>query len=82
MDETLQMIGPQGGPSIIESTKQNSAHMKAKGGSGIGMIMLQAHGFCDIVKVTLPTPAATKAAQEADNWGENWVEGFRLATSL
>ncbi|KAH0589468.1 hypothetical protein J132_05659 [Termitomyces sp. J132] len=82
MDEILEMIGRQGGSSIIESTKQNSDFMKEKGGLGIGMIMLQAHDFCDIVKVTLPTPAAAKAAQETDDWGDNWVEGLRLAVSL
>ncbi|KAG5651168.1 hypothetical protein H0H81_009632 [Sphagnurus paluster] len=81
MQETLQMIGtysnpfpcPHGGASIIESAKSDSSFMKAKGGLGVVMVMLQAYGYVDIVKVVLPSASVVKAAQQADNWGDQWV---------
>ncbi|GLB37076.1 hypothetical protein LshimejAT787_0401270 [Lyophyllum shimeji] len=63
MAETLEMIGPRGGVTILESAKSNSEFMEAKGSLGVAI------------------PAAAKVAQQTDDWGANWVEGLRRATS-
>ncbi|RDB16942.1 hypothetical protein Hypma_002611 [Hypsizygus marmoreus] len=79
MEETRQMLGRRGAADVLKSAQEASNFMKQKGGLGVAIILMQAHDAVDIVKVTLPSPAAAKLSQETDNWGEDWVERFRMA---
>jgi hypothetical protein len=47
--------------------------MKKKGGLGVATLLIKAHDVIDVVKVILPSAAAAKQAQAANDWGELWV---------
>jgi hypothetical protein len=65
--------GKLGGDPLLDNLKEANTHMKKEGCLGIAAVLLQAHDMVDMVEIVLPSPAAAKHVQEADNWGEGWV---------
>ncbi|KAJ3517211.1 hypothetical protein NLJ89_g652 [Agrocybe chaxingu] len=80
--EVRDVFGNMGVGTILDSFKDANDHMRKKGGLGVVAVMLRAHNIVDIVKIILPSPASTKAVQEADDWGKDWLEKLRLAVEL
>ncbi|KIM40144.1 hypothetical protein M413DRAFT_446302 [Hebeloma cylindrosporum] len=79
MAETREMLGNLGGGPLLDSLKDANAHMKKKGGLGVAAVLLQTNDNVDMVKIVLPSPAVAKQVQEADNWGEEWLQHLRKA---
>ncbi|KDR75909.1 hypothetical protein GALMADRAFT_248699 [Galerina marginata CBS 339.88] len=82
MKETREMLEKIGGKSVLDSLKDANEHMRKKGGLGVAAVILQAHDVVDFVKILLPSPAATKQVQEADDWGKDWLEKLRMAVEI
>ncbi|KAF5322446.1 hypothetical protein D9619_001799 [Psilocybe cf. subviscida] len=83
MAEAREMLGPMGGDALLDSCKEASDHMKAKGAIGMGLILLKAHGMVDLVRVIMPSAAGAKTSQNGDDWGrEEWPNALRFAVEI
>ncbi|KAA1476023.1 hypothetical protein DENSPDRAFT_932741 [Dentipellis sp. KUC8613] len=77
LDEAKEMLTQRGGTSavqLLDAGRPNHEFMKKKGGLGIMTLLLLAHGTCDITTIVLPSAKTAKLMQEANDWGDGWLE--------
>jgi hypothetical protein len=73
MDQFKEILVAQKSESVFKSYQAAHAHTIAKGGLGIGIMMLKLGNISDVVQVTMPSAAACKALDDSQDWGVNWV---------